>query len=422
MQQAIQRSLQTEEDKRKIAVIEDEEIKRAIKLSLLDSAKPTPENNEKKEDKKEEKSEIKKEKPSKPEFKIEKKDMFNYQIKETPNLNITPIPSTKTENNIISSNTNFQFSGNITKEEKPNKPINIISTQKGFEFQIESKKNDFGISSNNDPFNFSNTNKNPYARPPPETSFKIEEKSKTHNKQRLIDDKPEEKKDNSPNYIEVQSKLRNEEKKEIKKEEPKEENKKSFNILQFEENPKEENIIIANEIKTKNEKASDIIKNTLKKNRNKDKNEDKDELLIDDDEEDTKNYKSNEPKTNTFIDNKKDKNLGKIKIGNDGGDFFNNFSGMKNYEKGGMQKMEKKIKENKFQSVINQNEEDEDYKNKLKEVEKEKQEKLKEYREFLLKMKKEKRENKAKEVLSPEELAKLESKKRLAEQLKARRK
>ena len=42
--------------------------------------------------------------------------------------------------------------------------------------------------------------------------------------------------------------------------------------------------------------------------------------------------------------------------------------------------------------------------------------------EQLLKIKKEKRENKAKEVLSPEELAKLESKKRLAEQLKAKRK
>ena len=58
----------------------------------------------------------------------------------------------------------------------------------------------------------------------------------------------------------------------------------------------------------------------------------------------------------------------------------------------------------------------------MREVENEKQAKLREYREYLLKMKKEKRENKAKEVLSPEELAKLESKKRLAEQLKAKRK
>ena len=101
---------------------------------------------------------------------------------------------------------------------------------------------------------------------------------------------------------------------------------------------------------------------------------------------------------------------------------MNNFSGMKNYEKGGMEKMENKIKESKIKSVLDNENDDDDFKQKLREVENEKQAKLKEYREYLLKMKKEKRENKAKEVLSPEELAKLESKKRLAEQLKAKRK
>ena len=141
-------------------------------------------------------------------------------------------------------------------------------------------------------------------------------------------------------------------------------------------------------------------------------------MLIDDDY--TNDYKLNEPKTNTFIDKKKDINLGKIKFGKESGNFLNNFSGMKSYEIGGMEKLENKIKENQFKSVEENPNEDEDYLNRLKEVEKEKQAKLKEYREYLLKMKKEKREIKAKEVLTQEELTKLEHKKRLAEQLKAK--
>ena len=119
---------------------------------------------------------------------------------------------------------------------------------------------------------------------------------------------------------------------------------------------------------------------------------------------------------------KKDINLGKIKIGKDGGNFLNNFSGMKNYEKGGFEKMENKMKESQFKPVLDAQDDDDDQKQKLRDVENEKQAKLKEYREYLLKMKKEKRENKAKEILSPEELAKLESKKRLAEKLKSKRK
>ena len=95
---------------------------------------------------------------------------------------------------------------------------------------------------------------------------------------------------------------------------------------------------------------------------------------------------------------------------------------MKSYERGGIEKMENKLKGEQYKSVVTNENDEDDYQKKLREVEKEKQEKLKEYREYLLKMKKEKRENKAKEVLSPEELAKLESKKRLAEQLKAKRK
>ena len=85
------------------------------------------------------------------------------------------------------------------------------------------------------------------------------------------------------------------------------------------------------------------------------------------------------------------------------------------------EKLETKLKQEQFQSVITNPNEDDDYLAKLKEVEKEKNQKLKEYREKLIKMQKEKRENKAKETLSPEELIKLQRREQLAERLKAKR-
>ena len=446
LQKAIQQSLEYADEKRKIQIIEDEELNRAIKQSLLDSEKSKkPENNKKVEPKKEEK----KPEPKKEEFKIENNSKINYESKETPKITTPLITNTKKAINIISNSTNFQFTGNEPKkEEKPSKPTNIISASKGFDFQIEGKKKEFGISTieptnttnnkatefkidskkNDFEFTTPNDNKksNPYARPSPTpapssvSNVKIEN---THIEHQLIDDEPE-KKDYSPTLVEIESKNKN--KKEVKnvnkndiKKENKNDNKKSFNLLQFEDNTHEENIVVAKEIKR--EKASDIIKNTLNENKKQEKNDDDGGLLIDDDED--ANNNANAAKTNTFIDKKKDINLGKIKIGKDGGNFLNNYSGMQNYQKGGMEKMENKIKGSQFKSVLdNQNDEEDDYKQKLREVENEKQAKLKEYREYLLKMKKEKRENKAKEVLSPEELAKLESKKRLAEQLKAKRK
>ena len=432
LQRAIQQSLQSEQEKKKIQIIEDEELKRAIKQSLLDSVRAQPQNNEKeKEVKKEEKKEEKPIAPKKQEFKIEKNNMFNFS-EEVP---VKPMNTPLTEDELE------------PKKEKPFKPSYIISASKGSEFQIEGKKTEFGISNPTQPkktefqidpkkndFEFSAPkNPNPYAHPAqapapipsqPKQIVKIEN---THKTEELIDDTPiikKEKKDYSPTLIEIEKKKQeNKEKKDIiveNKNDIKKENKKTFDLLQFEENPKDENIVVAKEIKT--EKASDIIKNTLNQNKIDNENDDGG-LLIDEDEgEDVNNYNQNAPKTNTFIDKKKDINLGKVRIGKDGGNFLNNFSGMKNYEKGGIEKMENRIKGDQFKSVIDNPNEDEDYQNKLKEVEKEKQEKLKEYREFLLKIKKEKRENKAKEVLSPEELAKLESKKRLAEQLKAKRK
>ena len=431
LQRAIQQSIQMEEEKKKIAIIEDEELQRALKRSLVDAVRAPPENNEEKKKEKEIKQEPKKEEkpiePKKQEFKIEKNNMFNFS-EEKP---ITSVNTPLTKNEFES------------KEEKPFKPSYIISASKGTEFQIEGKKAEFGISNTNqnkktefeiekrkNDFEISAPKiPNPYTRPAPtpaqpKQTVKIEN---SHVTEELIDDTPEikkeEKKDYKPTLIEIEKKKAEiKEKKNIiieNKDDNKKENKKSFNLLQFEENPKEENIVMAKEIKR--EKASDIIKNSLNQNKIDDENDDGG-LLIDEDEGEDINNIQNAPKTNTFIDKKKDINLGKIKLGKDGGNFLNNFGGVKNYEKGGINKMENIMKGEQHKSVLNNQDYDEDYLDKIKEVENEKQARLKEYMEQLLKMKKEKRENKAKEVLSPEELAKLESKKKLAEKLKAKRK
>ena len=476
LQKAIQKSLELEDEKRKIAIIEEEELKRALKQSLLDSVKAKPSTEEKKpevknEEKKseakieEKKSEAKieekkpKQEPKKEEFIIDKNEEINFEKKEKPKTEAPAVSTNTNSFNIISNNTNFQFSGTTPKEvPQQNKPTNIISASKGFEFQIESKKNDFGISSMS-PTTISNTKENPnpnarpspstesnpyarpspstesnpYARPSPSTdsnpyvrpSPSTQSNLKVDNshiiKQDLIDikleSKSKEKKFTNDTPL-IENKINENENE--NKDKDKKDNKKSINLLQFEDNTKEEKIEVTKEIKT--EKASDIIKNTLNENKIKD-DENDGGLLIDDDEEDASNYNPKSgPKTNTFINKKEDVKLGNIRFGKDGGNFINNFRDMSNYERGGMENLENKFKEGKITSVVQNQNEDEDYQNKLREVENEKQAKLRAYREYLLKMKKEKRENKAKEVLSPEELAKLESKKRLAEQLKAKRK
>ena len=463
LQKAIQKSLELEDEKRKIAIIEEEELKRALKQSLLDSVKAKPSTEEKKPEVKneEKKSEAKieekkpKQEPKKEEFIIDKNEEINFEKKEKPKTEAPTVSTNANSFNIISNNTNFQFSGASPKEvPQQNKPTNIISASKGFEFQIESKKNDFGISSMS-PTTISNTKENPnpnarpspstqsnpyarpspstesnpyarpspstesnpYARPSPSTQSNLKVDNSHIIKQDLIDikleSKSKEKKFTNDTPL-IENKINE------NKDKDKKDNKKSINLLQFEDNTKEEKIEVTKEIKT--EKASDIIKNTLNENKIKD-DENDGGLLIDDDEEDASNFNpKNGPKTNTFINKKEDIKLGNIRFGKDGGNFINNFRDMSNYERGGMENLENKFKEGKITSVVQNQNEDEDYQNKLREVENEKQAKLRAYREYLLKMKKEKRENKAKEVLSPEELAKLESKKRLAEQLKAKRK
>jgi len=94
-----------------------------------------------------------------------------------------------------------------------------------------------------------------------------------------------------------------------------------------------------------------------------------DRLLIsdDDDEEDKKDVnKEQKPLANAFIDTKKDINLGKVRLGKDGGNFLNNFSETKKYEKGGIEKLQNKLRKEQIQSVVSNPNEDDDYLAKLK--------------------------------------------------------
>ena len=450
LQEVIKQSLEMEEEKRRIAVIEEEELNRALKRSLLDSVRPT--NIQEEPKKEEQKKEEPKKETKKPIFQIQKNDNFNFenQEKEKEKEEKKSIPPPKKNNEFsIMNNDLFQYSGSFPKEEeKKDKPVNIISANKGFEFQIESAKNNFGISSENQ-INI----------PEDKKEDLIDREDKNKNIQKKDKKDPEYKdieiKENKKiEYDKVEIKRKKEDIQEKKpiifNDDKNKGNKNNDNKPKIEESIKEENIIIANEIKTKpiskpivqeeqEQKASDIIKqslndnkNDIKINENNEENNDNggyDRLLISDDDDDEKEEEKqknekieSKPITNAFIDKKKDINLAKVKVGKDGGNFFNNYGGMKNYEKGGIEKLETKIKEQRLQSVVSNPNEEDDYLAKLREVEKEKNQKLKEYREKLTKMQKEKRENKAKQTLSPEELAKLQRREQLAEKLKAKRK
>ena len=441
LQEVIKQSLALEEENRRKAVIEEEELNRALKQSLLESTNPP---NKPEEPKKEE--------PKKPDFQIQKNDNILYYNQPKPKPKEEPKevpPSKKPIVFATTSNNSFQFSGLVqnNEEKKDIKPSNIISANKGYDFQIQSNNNSFGISSKNFPENKIEENQD------------INSEKKVKGEIEYKDNTFEEKKKPEIEKVEIQR----------KKEEIKEKkliidygnNKKDIkndNKLIEEDNIKDDNnnIVVTNEIKIKNkpppimqppleeQKPSDIIKknnenettqtnNIIHENYEQDDTNmggGYDRLLISDDEDDDEkpNLNSNinnnielKPLSNAFIDKKNDYNLGKVQVGKDGGNFFNNFGGgIKNYQKGGMEQLESKLKKEQFQSVIAKPNEDDDFFAKLKEVEKEKNEKLKEYREQLTKMQKEKRENKAKQTLSKEELAKLQRRELLAQKLKAK--
>ena len=441
LQEVIKQSLALEEENRRKAVIEEEELNRALKQSLLESTNPP---NKPEEPKKEE--------PKKPDFQIQKNDNILYYNQPKPKPKEQPKEVPPPKKPIVfatTSNNSFQFSGLVqnNEEKKDIKPSNIISANKGYDFQIQSNNNSFGISSKNFPENKIEENKD------------INNEKKVKGEIEYKDNTFEEKKKPEIEKVEIQR----------KKEEIKEKkliidygnNKKDIkndNKLIEEDNIKDENnnIIVTNEIKIKNkpppimqppleeQKPSDIIKknnenettqtnNIIHENYEQDDTNmggGYDRLLISDDEDDDEkpNLNSNinnnielKPLSNAFIDKKNDYNLGKVQVGKDGGNFLNNFGGIKNYQKGGIDQLESKLKKEQFQSVVSKPNEDDDFFAKLKEVEKEKNEKLKEYREQLTKMQKEKRENKAKQTLSKEELAKLQRRELLAQKLKAKR-
>ena len=439
LQEALKQSAAIEEEKRKREIIEEEEFNRAIKQSLLESNNPPP----------------KPEEPKKVDYQIQKNDNILYYNQPKPIPKEEPKDITPQKKPLVfttTSNNSFQYSGLINNEEKKEtKPSNIITANKGYDFQIQSNNNNFGITSQNIQEINIEDNKDINKEKKIKKEFEI--------KDNIIDEKKE------PEIEKVEIQRKKEENKDTKPIIDYSNNNKQNlknninNNLIEEDNEKNENnnIIVTDEIKTKNkpileipppieeQKPSDILKNNYQNETNQTNNvihenyeqDDTnanggyDRLLISDDEDDeekqnTKNNNVNnntetKPLSNAFIDKKNDYNLGKVQVGKDGGNFFNNFGGgIKNYQKGGMEQLESKLKKEQFQSVIAKPNEDDDFFAKLKEVEKEKNEKLKEYREQLTKMQKEKRENKAKQTLSKEELAKLQRRELLAQKLKAK--
>ena len=417
LQEVIKQSLALEEEKRRIAVIEEEELNRALKQSLMESKNPPQKKEEpkKEEPKKEEtkKEETKKEQPKKPDFQIQKNE--NFLFENQPKEKKTIPPPKKPISYIASSNNSFQLSSanNITL---PNKDSQNIPEKKK-EDLIEDDEDKKKEKEKRD-IKYKDISINENKKPDTEKIQKQKKKEEIKEKKIIINDNINDKN----------------------------KNKKEFNLIQIDDNPKDDNIIVTSEIKTRpqpqvqnpipeTQKASDIIKQSLnedKINENKHIEEDNNEndfggydrlLISDDDDEEEKKEKiiEQKPLANAFIDTKKDINLGKVRIGKEGGNFWNNFSDYKKYEKGGIEKLETKLNKEKIQSVISNPDEDDDYLAKLREVEKEKNQKLKEYREKLTKIQKEKRENKAKQTLSPEELAKLQRREQLAEKLKAKR-
>ena len=199
LNEAIRQSLEEEEQKRRIAVIEEEEMRRAIKESLVSSRK---ENEKKKEEEK-----LKKEEPSK------KEEPKKEEPKKEEGKKFTPT---------ISNNINFQFSGEMKPQEnKPNPNPTVVSANKGFQLQVSSKAEDFGITQSNT--EIKNTIKNP--NPPIDNSTKIESKKEIKPAEPKKEIKPQEPK-----------------KVEIKEEIPKREEKKQDNENIIKEPKKEERI------------------------------------------------------------------------------------------------------------------------------------------------------------------------------------
>ena len=348
--EAIKQSLAEEDKRRRIAAIEEEEMRRALKMSLMNEKQ----NNEEK-----------KEEPK----------------KEEPKKKIVP--------NVISNVTNFQFSGLEQPEKKEEPPL----PQQKNKFVLESSNTNIVIEGN--PYSKQSKKKaEPQPEPEPEPEKKEEEKKEEEKKEeenkneikpQLIDDekkeeeKPKEDKKNIDINLDIAPKKEEritrdfvnvfEEKKKTLKPLGKKYNiSNSKNTIQGTNKPSLmqdlqkkkgnikddiERLQIKNENKQKGESALDIIKKNMEKNNNQNNNDiinfDDDDggLLINDD--------NNEVEKNNDYISKHNIHFGKIAIPND-------FNG------------------------------------KIPEYTKEKQEELKEYRDFVVKNKINDRENEENDI------------------------
>ena len=194
--EAIKQSLEEEDRRRRIAAIEEEELRRALKNSLVANPQKEEPEIKKEEPKKEEpkKEEPKKEEPKKEEPKKEEKKKI--------------VP------NVISSVSNFQFEAQARpeKKEEPKKEINI-DNQPQNKFILESSNTNIQIDSN--PYT-----KNPFKKPEPESNPYKKEKDEEKK-----DIKPKE--EEPKNEIKPEIKDKNEIKPEAK---PKEDKKENDNI------------------------------------------------------------------------------------------------------------------------------------------------------------------------------------------------
>ena len=268
--------------------------------------------------------------------------------------------------NVISNSSNFQLSGELKKEENKPNPT-VISSNKGFQLQVSSKAEEFGVI--NSKKEIQNTK---LIKPVQQVNPKKEEKNvKSVEKENLInEEKKDEEKKNEEKKDEIKNTIIEPQKQErVTRDFVNifEEKKLTLAPLVHKSNPYKNTTLkqeleknqkgnvqkdiekMKKKVEEKNESAKDVIKNSLKQsslNKN-DINymEDDGGLLIDDDEED--NVVQNDKK----VGSKNNIQFGRIAI-------------PKNFN------------------------------DKIPDYNKEKQEQLKEYREKILKMKKDEREQK----------------------------
>ena len=180
LNEAIKQSLAEEDEKRRIAIIEEEEIKRAIKQSL-EQAKKEGKNLETK------KEETKKEEPKK-EKSIKEEQMKEESKKEEPEKE----ESKKKFAPIISNITTFQYYGEERPKENEQKP-KIISSNQGIQFQVNSKTEELEIKkeSKNEIYESSNPAPILVEEKKPKIAKKIEEENENKKPDIIIAKKEE---------------------------------------------------------------------------------------------------------------------------------------------------------------------------------------------------------------------------------------